>query len=276
MVMMPQHQHGQSTLSSPTKANMISLFRPLSRMVIISFVEKSSHFTKLMPLTMSTRHVVRSFIWSVYKRRFLEAVEVPYVPYLDILRTILILFKALPAGVTIPGAYSYSDPGVVFNLCGSFTSYTIPGPAVWDGTSSGYTSSASSSAVVASSLSTVASPSPSVAAVISSTQATVATSSEVVFITFADSVTIATSLAATTEALSSQTVTTSAAVFETSVQVTSAAPVASSTKKACSVKASQTTSETVASPSASSTTATVAKYRQWYVHLPILFSGNID
>ncbi|CZT48816.1 related to Endo-beta-1,4-glucanase D [Rhynchosporium secalis] len=43
----------------------------------------------------------------------------------------------LPAGVSIPGAYSDTDPGVVFNLYGGFTSYKIPGPAVWNGGSSG-------------------------------------------------------------------------------------------------------------------------------------------
>ncbi|PMD37789.1 carbohydrate-binding module family 1 protein [Hyaloscypha variabilis F] len=38
----------------------------------------------------------------------------------------------LPTGVAIPGAYKETDPGIVFNLYGTFTSYTIPGPAVWD------------------------------------------------------------------------------------------------------------------------------------------------
>lgn len=42
--------------------------------------------------------------------------------------------------------YTYSDPGIVFNLYGSFTSYEIPGPAVWDGSSSGSGSGSSASA----------------------------------------------------------------------------------------------------------------------------------
>lgn len=33
--------------------------------------------------------------------------------------------------------YTYSDPGIVFNLYGSFTSYQIPGPKVWSASSSG-------------------------------------------------------------------------------------------------------------------------------------------
>lgn len=44
--------------------------------------------------------------------------------------------KTLPAGVSIPGAYRADDPGILFNLYNGFTgSYTIPGPAVWDGAS---------------------------------------------------------------------------------------------------------------------------------------------
>jgi cellulase len=44
---------------------------------------------------------------------------------------------SLPAGVAIPGVYTSTDPGIVFNLYGSFTSYSIPGPAVWNGVSGG-------------------------------------------------------------------------------------------------------------------------------------------
>lgn len=38
--------------------------------------------------------------------------------------------SASPAGVAFPGAYSATDPGILFNLYGSYTSYTVPGPAV--------------------------------------------------------------------------------------------------------------------------------------------------
>jgi cellulase len=49
--------------------------------------------------------------------------------------------------------YTYSDPGIVFNIYGSVTSYPIPGPEVWSGASSGGGSApvASSSTRVASS-----------------------------------------------------------------------------------------------------------------------------
>ncbi|KAF2832397.1 hypothetical protein CC86DRAFT_401164 [Ophiobolus disseminans] len=46
--------------------------------------------------------------------------------------------KALPAtGVDMTKAYSATDPGVLFNMYGGATTYTIPGPKVWDGASSG-------------------------------------------------------------------------------------------------------------------------------------------
>ncbi|MCJ1341781.1 hypothetical protein MMC09_007078 [Bachmanniomyces sp. S44760] len=39
----------------------------------------------------------------------------------------------LPTGVPLPGTYSYTDPGVVFDLYNKFTTYPIPGPPVWSG-----------------------------------------------------------------------------------------------------------------------------------------------
>ncbi|EUC60768.1 glycoside hydrolase family 61 protein [Rhizoctonia solani AG-3 Rhs1AP] len=45
---------------------------------------------------------------------------------------------ASPATVKFPGAYSETDPGILFNLYGDYSSYTIPGPAVYSsGGSSG-------------------------------------------------------------------------------------------------------------------------------------------
>jgi len=41
--------------------------------------------------------------------------------------------SATPATVKFPGAYSATDPGILFNIYGSYTSYTIPGPAVYSG-----------------------------------------------------------------------------------------------------------------------------------------------
>ncbi|KAG9122557.1 hypothetical protein FRC07_001015 [Ceratobasidium sp. 392] len=39
--------------------------------------------------------------------------------------------SASPATVKFPGAYSATDPGILFDLYGSYTSYTIPGPPVY-------------------------------------------------------------------------------------------------------------------------------------------------
>ncbi|KAK4237157.1 glycosyl hydrolase family 61-domain-containing protein [Achaetomium macrosporum] len=41
--------------------------------------------------------------------------------------------------------YTYSDRGIVFNLYGSFSSYPIPGPAIWNAASSGGSSGGASS-----------------------------------------------------------------------------------------------------------------------------------
>src|SRR5690606_34410032 len=41
--------------------------------------------------------------------------------------------SANPSGVSFPGAYSASDPGILFNLYGSYTSYPVPGPPVYTG-----------------------------------------------------------------------------------------------------------------------------------------------
>ncbi|KAG8922319.1 hypothetical protein FRC02_011945 [Tulasnella sp. 418] len=44
----------------------------------------------------------------------------------------------LPSGVSFPGAYKYTDPGIHFNLySASPSSYIVPGPAVWNGQGSG-------------------------------------------------------------------------------------------------------------------------------------------
>ncbi|KAE8374926.1 putative endo-beta-1,4-glucanase D [Aspergillus bertholletiae] len=62
--------------------------------------------------------------------------------------------KTLPEGVSIPGAYTATDKGILFNIYNSFDSYPIPGPAVWDGASgsSSSPSSASASAPAATSI----------------------------------------------------------------------------------------------------------------------------
>jgi len=46
--------------------------------------------------------------------------------------------SSLPSGVAFPGAYKYSDSGIVFNIYDKpATSYVAPGPAVWSGAAGG-------------------------------------------------------------------------------------------------------------------------------------------
>jgi cellulase len=59
---------------------------------------------------------------------------------------------SLPStGTDMTKAYSATDPGVMVNIYSGLTSYEIPGPAVWDGSSSGGGESPASSAPAATS-----------------------------------------------------------------------------------------------------------------------------
>tara|TARA_R110002060_G_scaffold53677_4_gene64346 strand:- start:958 stop:1245 length:288 start_codon:yes stop_codon:yes gene_type:complete len=40
---------------------------------------------------------------------------------------------ATPAGVSFPGAYKASDPGIMINIYQTISKYVIPGPAVYKG-----------------------------------------------------------------------------------------------------------------------------------------------
>jgi len=82
--------------------------------------------------------------------------------------------STLPEGVSIPGAYTATDKGVLFDIYNTFDSYPIPGPAVWDGASSGSSgsgSTASSSAAVVAETTPAATTSAAVATSAASTPA---------------------------------------------------------------------------------------------------------
>ncbi|KAF7549760.1 hypothetical protein G7Z17_g6166 [Cylindrodendrum hubeiense] len=120
--------------------------------------------------------------------------------------------------------YTYSDPGILFNLYGSFTSYTIPGPDVWTGSGS---SGGSNTAVATTTKAAAA-----------TTKAAVATSAAA-----AATTSVAEAVIATTTSAAQAAVTTEPAAVETSIvptfstivtsaaatQVESEAPVATST-----------------------------------------------
>ncbi|KAI5797797.1 putative endo-beta-1,4-glucanase D [Geopyxis carbonaria] len=119
------------------------------------------------------------------------------------------------------GGYSPEDPGILFNLYGGETTYAIPGPAVWDGTSSGSGSAATTKAAATSAA--------------ASTKA-------------------ATSAAATTKAATTAAATSAAA---TSAAATSAAVAPADTTKAATTAAAVTTKATVSKPAAIVTTKAV-------------------
>jgi lytic cellulose monooxygenase (C1-hydroxylating) len=106
----------------------------------------------------------------------------------------------------LPGGYSDSDAGVVFNLYGSFTSYTIPGPELWSGasssgsgSSSGSSSSAAAATTTKAATSAAATTSSSAAVVASTTKAAAATT------TAGAATTLQTSVKATSAAAASKT-----------------------------------------------------------------------
>ncbi|KAL4864885.1 endo-beta-1,4-glucanase D [Aspergillus spectabilis] len=84
--------------------------------------------------------------------------------------------STLPEGVSIPGVYTATDPGVLFNLYNGFTSYPIPGPAVWDGSSSGGGSSPTTSSSVKPTTTSTSSAAPTTTATTSVAPTTTTTS----------------------------------------------------------------------------------------------------
>ncbi|KAL3255770.1 hypothetical protein ABHI18_008076 [Aspergillus niger] len=85
----------------------------------------------------------------------------------------------LPSGVSIPGVYTATDPGILFDIYNSFDSYPIPGPDVWDGSSSGSSSGSSAAAAATTPATQVAvEVSSSAAAVVESTSSAAAATTE--------------------------------------------------------------------------------------------------
>ncbi|KAF7558549.1 hypothetical protein G7046_g5614 [Stylonectria norvegica] len=151
-------------------------------------------------------------------------------------------FEITGSGSTVPDQkfdfntdYHYTDPGIFFNLYGSFTSYDIPGPDVFTGTgNSDGGSSASSSVAVESTI--VASVTPS------STTATAATTSTV------------------TSAGTTATLTTPGGVFEENPDATSTAlVVAPSTTLATVISSAPAIPSTSKASQAPATTSSLHK-----------------
>jgi len=92
-------------------------------------------------------YLLRAELIALHGAYALNGVQ-PYVGCVEL--TISGSGKANPSGVAFPGYYSNTDPGMLFDLYGSFTSYPIPGPAKYVSgsapSSSGSASSSSGSA----------------------------------------------------------------------------------------------------------------------------------
>ncbi|CAE6431272.1 unnamed protein product [Rhizoctonia solani] len=165
---------------------------------------------------------------------------------------------ASPATVKFPGAYSSSDPGILFNLYGDYTSYTIPGPAVY---SSGGSSNAGSSATTAPGTTNVA----TTAAGTSSTAATTDATSVAITTTDVASSAPATAVASSSSAVvitdATPTSAVSTDVTPTSVVATEVPPTSviateiASTSAVASEVASTSVATSVATPVASTPSA---------------------
>ncbi|KAL4938727.1 glycosyl hydrolase family 61-domain-containing protein [Aspergillus oleicola] len=136
--------------------------------------------------------------------------------------------NTLPEGVSLPGAYSADDAGILFDIYNSFDSYPIPGPAVWDGASSGGSGSGSSGSSSTAAATTTA----------AATSTATATESKAATTSSVEPTTTGAASSTTTTAAQTQT---SVATFTTSVKpTTTAAPtstVASTDASTCTAPA---------------------------------------
>ncbi|KAK0242086.1 glycoside hydrolase family 61 protein [Armillaria nabsnona] len=165
---------------------------------------------------------------------------------------------SLPSGVPFPGTYTDDEPGILFNVYNEDAStYVIPGPDVWDGTSSydtsGYTdgSSASSTAVTSTASSTAAA---------ATSSAVVASSSSVAAVSSATSATLIATSAATS-AIASSSIIVSSSV---SSAVSSSAAVSATARSTTAI--ATTTTATTAAATATSTSGVVDAnvcYNNW-------------
>jgi len=87
-------------------------------------------------------YLLRGEIIALHSANGLNGAQ-PYVGCVEL--TISGSGSATPSAVSIPGAYSPTDPGILFNLYTTITSYPIPGPAVYKAGSSSSSSGSSSS-----------------------------------------------------------------------------------------------------------------------------------
>jgi len=87
-------------------------------------------------------YLLRAELIALHGAYALNGVQ-PYVGCVEL--TISGSGRATPSGVAFPGYYSNTDPGMLFDMYGSFTTYIIPGPPKYVSGSSSASSSGSAS-----------------------------------------------------------------------------------------------------------------------------------
>ncbi|KAH0612320.1 uncharacterized protein H6S33_010372 [Morchella sextelata] len=164
--------------------------------------------------------------------------------------------------VKFPGGYSATDPGILVNIYGTLTSYTIPGPAVYGSSGSGSGSATTTAAAVKSSVTAAATTSAaavettSAAAVETTSAAAVETTSAAVEVPTTSAAAVVTTSTAvkvpTTSAAAIKTTSTAAAVVPTTSAV-AAVPTTLVTKTRASTTAAAATTSAAASTGCSNT-----------------------
>ncbi|RPB17327.1 hypothetical protein P167DRAFT_531575 [Morchella conica CCBAS932] len=160
--------------------------------------------------------------------------------------------------VKFPGGYSATDPGILVNIYGTLTSYTIPGPAVYGSSGSGSGSgSATTTAAAAPTTTAAAVETSSVAAAETTSVAAVETTSAAAIETTSAAVEVPTTSAAAVETTSTavKVPTTSAAAIKTSSTAAAVVPTTSAVAAVPTTLVTKTRASTTAAAAATSAAA---------------------
>ncbi|KAI5841565.1 glycosyl hydrolase family 61-domain-containing protein [Morchella snyderi] len=159
--------------------------------------------------------------------------------------------------VKFPGGYSATDPGILVNIYGTLTSYTIPGPAVYGSSGSGSGSATTTAAAVATTSAAAVETSSVTAAETTSVAAAETTSAAAVETTSAAAIetTSAAVEVPTTSVAAIKTTSTAAAVVPTT---SSAAAVVPTTSAVAAVPTTLVTKTRTSTTAAAATTSAAA------------------
>jgi len=121
-----------------------------------TLIQNNSSYTTKIPTTIASgQYLLRHEILALHSASSVNGAQwYPSCNQINVTST----GSLKPAGVAIPGYIKADDPGVLINIYTTLTNYTIPGPAVIEGgTSGGSVSNSSASTSVASGSSVVSS-----------------------------------------------------------------------------------------------------------------------